>query len=222
VQARLADGDWVPADDADPESVYFQQWLHQLPAFRHRVRHAMLDLHHTVIAPGGGHQVDTEALFRAAVPTGVGALMAPGLLDRCLISAAHFVRSDASSGAFRDLLDLDELIAEAVAPGESLRALEDRAREVGLWRALSVATHFAAELFGTRAVGKAPAAVRLRAGLLLPDGVRGPGFVRKGLRRLQRLGAYRATLPLRVMVTRSVTSRLPWGTASRPAARLGA
>lgn len=208
VEQRLAAGDWVPADKADADARYFQQWLHQLPAYRHRVRHSMLDLHHTVIAPWGGHVVDAGALLAAAVPTGVGPLLAPASLDRCLIVAAHFVRSDAGSGAFRDLLDLDELISEAVPPGDSLDALEARAREIGLWRALCVATHFAAALFGTRTVGRAPLGVGLRARLLVPDGVRGPSPLRKALRRLQRVGTYRQTLPLRVMLSRSIGSRL--------------
>jgi hypothetical protein len=222
VQERLGAGDWEPVHTGDPEADYFQEWLHQLPVFQHRLRRSMLDLHHTVIAPGGGHVVDTGALFAAAVPTGVGHLLAPSPLDRCLISAAHFVRSDASSGAFRDLMDLDELIAEAIPPGQPLDALEERARQIGLWRALSMATHFAAALFGTRTVGKAPAAVGLRASLLVPDGVRGPGIVRKGLRRLQRIGTYRETLPLRVMITRSVKSRLKLRDSASPVAGQGA
>jgi hypothetical protein len=208
VERQLAAGDWVPADKADGDARYFQQWLHQLPAYRHRVRHSMLDLHHTIIAPWGGHVVDTEALLAAAVPTGVGRLLAPSPLDRCLIVAAHFVRSEAGSGAFRDLLDLDELIAEAIPAGEPLDALEARAREVGLWRALSFATHCAAALFGTRTIGPAPLGAALRARLTVPDGVRGPSVVRKGLRRLQRIATYRQTLPVSVMLGRSLASRL--------------
>jgi hypothetical protein len=222
VAERLAAGDWVPASAATPEAEYFEHWLHQLPAYQHRVRHAMLDLHHTVIARWGGHVVDTGALFAAAVPTGVGQLLAPSPLDRCLIVAAHFVRSDAASGAFRDLLDLDALITEAVPPGEPLDALEARAREIGLWRALSIATHFAAALFGTRTVGRAPTAVGLRAALLVPDGVRGAGLVRKAGRRLQRIGSYRATLPLRVMVGRALASRLKLRGPAKPLVDQGA
>lgn len=207
VEQRLRSADWVSTDETDPEAEYFQQWLHQLPAFRHRVRNAMLDLHHTIIAPWGGHVVDTEALFAAAVPTGVGHLLAPSPLDRCLIVAAHFVRSEAGAGAFRDLLDLDELIAEAIPAGEPLDALEARAREVGLWRALSFATHCAAALFGTRTVGPAPLGAGFRARLTVPDGVRGPSLARKALRRLQRVGTYRQTLPVSVMLGRSLANR---------------
>lgn len=217
VERRLAAGDWVPADKADADARYFQQWLHQLPAYRHRVRHSMLDLHHTIIAPWGGHVVDTGALLAAAVPTGVGHLLAPAPLDRCLIVAAHFVRSEAGSGAFRDLLDLDELIAEAIPAGEPLDALEARAREVGLWRAVSFATHCAAALFGTRTVGPAPLGAGFRARLTVPDGVRGPSLVRKALRRLQRVGTYRQTLPVSVMLGRSLASRFG-GRRDRPAA----
>jgi hypothetical protein len=208
VERLLLKGGWEPSEPDPEKTGYYREWLHQIPPFIHPTRQAMVDVHHTIIAPWGGHVVDVAALFRDAVPSEVPGLLAPSPIDRCLIVSAHFIRNDASAGAFRDLLDFDELLREA-APDEAGRvALQSRARAIGLQKALATTSQFASALFGTPTFGRRPLAVGVRARALIPEGINRVGRFTKVLRRGKQIAGFRAALPLRVMAKRTIERRL--------------
>lgn len=204
----LRAANWLPVETAPEEAEFVRAWEHQLPPFQHVERLTMVDLHHTVIAPGGGHRVDVDQLFRCGRPVGAPALLVPSDLDQCLIVAAHFLRSGSAASAFRDLLDFTELLGACGEPATVCTRLAERARAIGLGRALAVTGGFAAELFGTPTFGPRPFLVGIRAAALLPAGA--GRFSRTGrvLRRLHGIATTRAAVPWRVMLARTVRRRL--------------
>lgn len=208
VQEVLRSLDWAPVERTPEDEEFVREWEHQVPAFKHQERLTFVDVHHTVIASGGGHRVDVDRLFACARSVESSVLLVPSDLDQCLIVAAHFLRSGSADGAFRDLLDFTELLAECAEPATVAERLPARAREIGLAEALRVASHFAAALFGTPAFGRSPPLVGMRAEALLPSGTGPVSRQTRLLRRLHGVATTRAAVPWRVMLTRTMRRRL--------------
>ncbi len=128
---------------------------HQLPMMIHRDRKTQLEMHFQVVAEGGTIAFDVaEVLAQAApLPDGVLALLTPE--DTTLVCVAHYIRNKRSISAFRDLLDLHELVEDFSSRDPQFGAiLGERAERVGLGGALARALRDAARLFGT---GSTPA-----------------------------------------------------------------
>jgi hypothetical protein len=204
----LRAGGWLPAEKSPEDEQYVREWQHQLPPFQHQERLTIVDLHHTIIASGGGHHLDVDRLFANARPLASSVLLVPSDLDQCLIVAAHFLRSGSADSAFRDLLDFTELLAECSDPATVNQRLLDRAREIGLADALRVTSHFASALFGTPVFGRPPVCVGMRADALLPSGTVPASRMKRLLRRLHGIAATRAAVPWRVMLARTLRRRL--------------
>ena len=47
---------WLPVEKTPEDEQFVREWQHQLPPFEHQERLTIVDLHHTIIASGGGHQ----------------------------------------------------------------------------------------------------------------------------------------------------------------------
>lgn len=215
VERVLLSSGWQASAKDEEDAEYFRRWLHQIPPLVHSVRGAMIDLHHTIIAPWGGYSFDVAALFREAVPSPVEGILLPSPVDRPLIAAAHFVRSEAGAGAFRDLLDLSELLRdpELVAAG-GLSRVKQRASEVGISSALHAALCSASAYYPIDGwEGRSVAA--WRAAALMPDGTGRPGAATRWYRRLQKIKALRAGLPLWLMAQRTLRRRLRLGRATQ-------
>jgi hypothetical protein len=204
----LRAGGWLPVEKTQEDEQFVREWQHQLPPFEHQERVTIVDLHHTIIAPGGGHRLDIDRLFACARPVPSSTLLVPSDLDQCLIVAAHFLRSGSPDGALRDLLDFTELVAECADPATVAERLPTRAREIGLTDALRVTSHFAAALFGTPTFGRAPLLVGMRAEALLPSGIAAVPRKARLLRRWHGIEATRAAVPWRVMLARTLRRRL--------------
>ncbi len=170
---------------------------HQYPGFVHSLRATQLELHFQVVAEGGAVSLDVESVIASAVPQpdGVLALLQP--TDTVLVRVAHFIRNSRTVSAFRDLLDLRELVEgfREQDPQFGL-ALIARAELVGLGAALSRAVRDSTELFGEIDSPDLAAWARRRkpslsggsAMALVPDGCAVPSFGTR-LRRVGRMFA---------------------------------
>lgn len=158
---------------------------HQLPVVTHITRRTQLEIHFQLVAEGGSVGFDVASVLDSAGPLkdGVLALLRPS--DTTLVCVAHFIRNSRSVSAFRDLLDLRELVADFVATDPSFGAtLIARAEQVGLGAALSRAVRDSTTLFGNLAApelnpwarGRKPSLGGGSAMALIPDGATRPSF----------------------------------------------
>lgn len=158
---------------------------HQLPVVTHLQRKTQLELHWQLVGEGGAVAFDVAAVIADAVPLadGVLALLRPE--DTTLVCVAHFIRNSRPASAFRDLLDLRELVADFTSKDASFgTTLIARAEQVGLGAALSRAVRDSTELFGEIPSPELAAwAKRRRPSLsggdvtaLIPDGCALPSF----------------------------------------------
>jgi hypothetical protein len=158
---------------------------HQLPLMTHGQRLTQLELHYQLVAEGGAVGFDIAAVLNEATPLrdGVLALLRPE--DTTLVCVAHFVRNSRSISAFRDLLDLRELVEEFTSKDAGFgTTLIARAERVGLGAALSRAVRDSTKLFGDVASPGLAAWARRRkpslgggsAMALVPDGCTVPSF----------------------------------------------
>lgn len=159
---------------------------HQLPLMTHGQRQSQLEVHFQLVAEGGAVGFDVEAVIAAATPLadGVLALLQPE--DTTLVCVAHFIRNSRSISAFRDLLDLRELIADFTANDPEFGVtLAARAEVVGLGPALARALRDTIALFGETASPNLDVWARRRSAslaggsafALVPDGCVQPGFM---------------------------------------------
>lgn len=173
VRTAVVDAGWEAAEDRPLEG------HHQLPVMLHRKRLTQLELHYQLVAEGGAVAFDVAAVVSTAIPQsdGVLALLRPE--DTTLVCVAHFIRNSRSISAFRDLLDLRELVEEFTAKDASFGAtLIARAEQVGLGPALSRAVRDSTTLFGEVASPELAAWAKRRkpslsggsAMALIPDG----------------------------------------------------
>ncbi|MFZ5624622.1 MAG: nucleotidyltransferase domain-containing protein [Gemmatimonadota bacterium] len=221
VRSTLLAHGWTIAEE-DPENRrYFEQWQHQLPAFRHVVRRTMLDVHHHLIAPTGRFRSDAAAVLRDAVKAPGHEVLLPSPPDLILGAAAHFVRNKDGGSAIRDVLDGHELLECAGGDPDFWARLLARARETGLGRPLWFLLLAREVLLGSApppevreviaGIG-APApvgavlALLLRRGLV-PDAVARPDAGTRLARKVLYVMALRAGLPVSVMVSRTVRRR---------------
>lgn len=122
---------------------------HQLPVVTHLQRKTQLELHWQLVAEGGtvGFNIATVLNEAAPLADGVLALLRPE--DTVLVCVGHFIRNSRPTSAFRDLLDLRELIEDFTAKDPHFGAtLIARAEQVGLGAALSRALRDSTSLFG--------------------------------------------------------------------------
>lgn len=158
---------------------------HQLPLVTHLQRKTQLELHWQLVAEGGSVGFDIATVLKDAVALddGVLALLCPE--DSTLACVGHFIRNSRPFSAFRDLLDLRELIEDFTAKDAGFGAtLVARAEQIGLGAALSRAVRDSSTLFGEVASPEVAAWARQRkpsfaggsAMALVPDGCTVPSF----------------------------------------------
>lgn len=131
-RALMAAG-WVPGLLTPYDERYYRDFMHELPPLHHVERRTVLDVHHTITPPTSRFAVDASLLLADAVPVPA----APGLkvlapCDMVLHSAVHLLQDGELVAAWRDLLDIDDLLRHfAQQPGFWDR-LTRRANELGL------------------------------------------------------------------------------------------
>jgi hypothetical protein len=214
VRPRLQAAGWVDSNlPMRPGDVH-------LPTLIHGLRTTQLEVHTGMVGEGGAVALDVSALLAEAKPVGDGTFAQLSSRDTVLISVAHFIRNKRPFSAFRDLLDLHELVDDfsRADPGFA-GSLAERAVDVGLGRALSRAIRDSTELFGAFASSEImdwasthrPTAALASALVLVPDGANGVTFPT----RMGRVG--RMFAALRATRTRGRTIWAAWSLVSEGA-----
>ena len=149
VEARLREAGWRPGEVDPYDERYYREWSHEVPPMRFPGSALELDLHHGILPPIARVTADPAALFAGARPAPGSAFRVLAPEDQVLHACVHaFVDSDLAD-RLRDIVDLDGLLRELAAEPGFWDRLCDRARALGLARALWYGLRYPSLLLGT-------------------------------------------------------------------------
>jgi hypothetical protein len=127
----------------------------------HIRRQSALDVHHTIAPLTSRWRVDGATLLDRALPLEQQAgyaVLAPA--DMVLHSMLHLLMNEELSHGLRDLADIDQLLRHFGADSTFWPTLTERARGLGLLRAMYYGLRSAADVLGTQVPGETLAAAR--------------------------------------------------------------
>lgn len=149
IEQVLRQHGWDTVKKSDYDETYYRQWMHELPPMRHRLRGAIVDVHHTILPETSRLKPDPAKLFAASRPlpgTPFGTLCPT---DMVLHSATHAFQ-DELANPLRDLLDLHELFAYfGEREPDFWATLPQRARQLDLTRPLFYALRYTQRFLDT-------------------------------------------------------------------------
>jgi hypothetical protein len=149
VETELRRHGWETVNLDPYDQRYYRQWMHELPPLRHRDRHTVLDVHHTILPESGRLHPDAAELIRSAIPVQgtIFSILAPG--DLVLHCAAHMFQDGDLAGGLRNLLDIDDLLRHYSRESGFWGNLVPRARDLDLTRPLFYALRYTNSVLGT-------------------------------------------------------------------------
>ncbi|RME66954.1 MAG: hypothetical protein D6782_03445, partial [Alphaproteobacteria bacterium] len=147
--ALIANG-WA-AEPKDPyDEHYYRAWMHELPPFRHRERGTVIDVHHAILPLTARPKPPTALLMDAAVSCGETGFARLGDCDLFIHAATHLFHDGEFVTAFRNLVELHDLLEElGPRPGFYDRLLA-RADALGLARYAAYGLRYSHRLLGSR------------------------------------------------------------------------
>jgi hypothetical protein len=164
VEAALLLAGWLGSHHSAYDQHYYREWMHELPPLVHIRRQSALDVHHTITPLTSRWPTDGAALLAQALPAarqpGFAVLAPP---DMVLHSMVHLLMNEELSHGLRDLADIDQLLRHFGARPAFWPALTERARSLGLLRALYYGLRNAADILGTPVPQAAMAQARAAA-----------------------------------------------------------
>jgi hypothetical protein len=150
VEEALLRAGWMSTHDSAYDQRYYREWMHELPPLVHIRRQSALDVHHTISPLTSRWPTDGAALLAQAVPVPEQpgyTVLAPA--DMVLHSMLHLLINEELSHGLRDLADIDQLLRHFGAEPAFWSTLTERARGLGLLRALFYGLRSAADVLGT-------------------------------------------------------------------------
>lgn len=133
---------WVSGHHEQYDDRYYRQWMHEIPPLKHMRRRTVLDVHHTILPPTGHYHPDAQKLIASArdIKTGVKVLCPE---DMVIHSAAHLFHEGEFEHGLRDLVDLQQLLAQfSQSEADFWQRLVPRAIELDLLKPLYYGLHY--------------------------------------------------------------------------------
>ena len=128
---------------------YYRKWGHEIPPLTNRKRGTTLDVHHNILPPTAGPNVDASLLFNNLIEVKPG-IFTLSWQDMVIHSATHLFHEGEFHHGLRDLWDLDRMLRDFPARDPIFwEGLVDRARELDLLGSLYHALNYAQRVFGT-------------------------------------------------------------------------
>ena len=138
VESALMAKGWISEERQAYNQRYYRQWMHEIPPLRHVQRGSVLDVHHALAPRSSRFYTPGDALIAASQPLAASGFRLLQPTDLALHSALHLCLDGEMDHAWRDLLDLHELLD--LLPGEDgTAALLARAARLRLMPALAQA-----------------------------------------------------------------------------------
>lgn len=222
VTEALRGAGWEGSQMAAGEKEHFLRWMHQLPTMYHGIRSTAIDIHHAISPIAGLNNVDPASLFQSSVAIEGRHLRVLAPEDMVILAAVHWARSSGTPGSIRDFLDIDDLVRDfsATDPGFHDR-LAARGAFLGVADTLDTALSLAQSFFGTPGPPR-PVSAPLEALVLLggvSTGSHAPNRLQRAARQILTWRSYRMQMPVSLMISRAVNSRLErFGLKRQPAA----
>ncbi|WP_242519096.1 nucleotidyltransferase family protein [Halochromatium roseum] len=151
VEQRLLERGWMGAQLDPYDDQYYREWMHEIPALRHRERETEVDIHHRILPRTSRLQPDPALLFQQtrAVPDSPIRVLGPQ--DMILHALVHlFHEGDPKEGLrLRDLVDVADLLRHFGQEPGFWETLVPRAEQLQLGRPLHYGLVFSRQLLGT-------------------------------------------------------------------------
>jgi hypothetical protein len=128
---------------------YYRKWGHEIPPLTNRNRGTTLDVHHNILPPTAGPNVDAGLLFENLLE------IMPGVFtlswqDMVIHSATHLFHEGEFHHGLRDLWDLDRMLRDFPNRDPMFwNGLVARARDLDLLVSLFHGLSYAQQVFGT-------------------------------------------------------------------------
>ena len=137
---------WVSGHHDGYDDRYYRQWMHEIPPLKHIQRRTVLDVHHTILPPTARYHPNPEKLIASARDIGQGVkVLCPE--DMVIHSATHLFHEGELEHGLRDLVDLQELLAQFAKDELGFwQRLVPRAIELDLLRPLYYGLYYAHKL----------------------------------------------------------------------------
>jgi hypothetical protein len=128
---------------------YYRLWGHEIPPLTNSKRETTLDVHHNILPPTAGPNVDASLLLQNLLE------IKPGIFTLCwqdmvIHSATHLFHEGEFHHGLRDLWDLDRMLRDfPMRDPHFWSGLVTRARELDLLVSLFHGLSYAQQIFGT-------------------------------------------------------------------------
>jgi len=128
---------------------YYRKWGHEIPPLTNNKRGTILDVHHNILPPTAGPNVDAGLLFEKLLEIKPG-IFTLSWQDMVIHSATHLFHEGEFHHGLRDLWDLDRMLRDFPDRDPHFwDGLVARARELDLLGSLFHCLSYAQQVFGT-------------------------------------------------------------------------
>ena len=125
---------------------YYRKHMHELPPFRHSVRHTILDVHHRLLPPTSQLHINNTPFFKAAQPLRGSFLKVLSAQDLFIHSAVHAFADGTFETPVRSLIELNLLLADLDAVEDA--ELIERIKLIGAEKPCAYAFALLAHVLG--------------------------------------------------------------------------
>ncbi len=141
--------DWEAADIDPYDDHYYRTWGHEIPPLTNRKRETTLDVHHNILPPTAGPNVDASLLFEQLIEVKPG-IYTLSWKDMVIHSATHLFHEGEFHHGLRDLWDLDRMLRDFSARDPRFwGGLLSRAEQLQLTGSLFHGLNYANQVFET-------------------------------------------------------------------------
>jgi len=142
---------WLSSNKDAYDQRYYRQWMHEIPPLVHMFRGSVIDLHHNILPITTSVCPNADLFFDSAQSMDEYKnikILSP--VDLIIHSAVHLFYDGELDHGCRDLVDLDALMREVLGQKQTnVNALNTRADELGLQRAVFYAIRYASKVLNT-------------------------------------------------------------------------
>ena len=151
VEAAFKENGWhLKAEDTYDER-YYREWMHELPPLQHNVRGAWLDVYHNIVPRTSRLCPDASSLLEGAIVVSGTKYLALCPADMAIHSILHGFYGGEFLSAFRDILDVHELLTDLPAAHPTFWAdFTRRVAALKIERSVFYALRYAMLFFDTR------------------------------------------------------------------------
>ncbi len=132
VESALMAHGWISEERQAYNQRYYRQWMHEIPPLRHVQRGSVLDVHHAIAPRSSRFHGPGDVLIADSLPIGASGFRQLQPVDLALHSALHLCLDGELDHAWRDLLDLHDLLGLLPGADDEARAAALLARAAAL------------------------------------------------------------------------------------------